>query len=99
MKKIILSLSFLFVISTWCASAQITSFPYLEVFEAGDGGRYLRKVAPLDEHEENVDGAGGPLGIHHGDPEIGFTKVGNQLRGVLAGDRPNDDHAHGFAGN
>lgn len=38
MKKIILSLSFLFVISTWFASAQITSYPYLEDFESGDGG-------------------------------------------------------------
>jgi gliding motility-associated-like protein len=38
MKKIILSLSFLFTFSIWCADAQITSYPYLEDFESGDGG-------------------------------------------------------------
>ncbi|SDR70502.1 gliding motility-associated C-terminal domain-containing protein [Formosa sp. Hel1_31_208] len=38
MKKIILSLSFLFAFSIWCADAQITSYPYLEDFESGDGG-------------------------------------------------------------
>jgi len=38
MKKIILSLAFLFTFSIWCADAQITSYPYLEDFESGDGG-------------------------------------------------------------
>ncbi|WP_460220235.1 T9SS type B sorting domain-containing protein [Psychroserpens sp. MEBiC05023] len=38
MKKILLSLSFLFAISIWCADAQITSYPYTEDFESGDGG-------------------------------------------------------------
>lgn len=46
MKKIILSLSFLFVISTWCASAQITSYPYLEDFESGDGGWVVDAASP-----------------------------------------------------
>jgi gliding motility-associated-like protein len=38
MKKLLLSLSFLFAFSIWCADAQITTFPYLEDFESGDGG-------------------------------------------------------------
>ena len=38
MKKTLLSLSFLFVCSIWCVNAQITSYPYLEDFESGDGG-------------------------------------------------------------
>ncbi|MBO6653987.1 MAG: hypothetical protein JJ928_08275, partial [Psychroserpens sp.] len=38
MKKILLSFSFLFVFSIWFVDAQITSYPYLEDFESGDGG-------------------------------------------------------------
>ncbi len=38
MKKILLSLSFLFVFSIWSVDAQVTSYPYLEDFESGDGG-------------------------------------------------------------
>ncbi|MGC1471988.1 MAG: gliding motility-associated C-terminal domain-containing protein [Psychroserpens sp.] len=38
MKKLLLSLSVLFAFSIWCADAQITTFPYLEDFESGDGG-------------------------------------------------------------
>ena len=38
MKKFLLSLSLLFVISIWSVDAQITSYPYSEDFESGDGG-------------------------------------------------------------
>ncbi|WP_298901351.1 gliding motility-associated C-terminal domain-containing protein [uncultured Psychroserpens sp.] len=38
MKKVLLSLTFLFAFSLWSASAQITSYPYAEDFESGDGG-------------------------------------------------------------
>ncbi|WP_299225205.1 gliding motility-associated C-terminal domain-containing protein [uncultured Psychroserpens sp.] len=38
MKKITLSLALLFVFSIWHANAQITSYPYFEDFESGDGG-------------------------------------------------------------
>ncbi|MFT5849066.1 fibronectin type III domain-containing protein, partial [Psychroserpens sp.] len=38
MKKILLSLSLIFIFSIWCAEAQITTYPYAEDFESGDGG-------------------------------------------------------------
>ena len=38
MKKFLLTLPFLFLFSTWCAEAQITTYPYAEDFESGDGG-------------------------------------------------------------
>ncbi|MEM5565839.1 gliding motility-associated C-terminal domain-containing protein [Psychroserpens sp. AS72] len=38
MKKFLLTLPFLFIFSIWCAEAQITTYPYLEDFESGDGG-------------------------------------------------------------
>ncbi|MEH6536665.1 MAG: gliding motility-associated C-terminal domain-containing protein [Psychroserpens sp.] len=46
MKKILLSLSFLFAFSIWCADAQITSYPYLEDFESGDGGWIIDTANP-----------------------------------------------------
>ncbi|MCK8480283.1 gliding motility-associated C-terminal domain-containing protein [Psychroserpens algicola] len=46
MKKILLSLPFLFVFSIWCADAQITSYPYLEDFESGDGGWVVDAANP-----------------------------------------------------
>ncbi|WP_047548731.1 gliding motility-associated C-terminal domain-containing protein [Psychroserpens sp. Hel_I_66] len=38
MKKFLLSFSFLFLILIHCAEAQITTYPYAEDFESGDGG-------------------------------------------------------------
>jgi gliding motility-associated-like protein len=46
MKKILLSLPFLFVFSIWCADAQITTYPYLEDFESGDGGWVVDAANP-----------------------------------------------------
>jgi gliding motility-associated-like protein len=38
MKKFLLALPFIFLFSTWCAQAQITTYPYAEDFESGNGG-------------------------------------------------------------
>ncbi|WP_028871894.1 gliding motility-associated C-terminal domain-containing protein [Psychroserpens burtonensis] len=46
MKKILLSLPFIFVFSIWCADAQITAYPYLEDFESGDGGWVVDAANP-----------------------------------------------------
>nr|WP_321233679.1 gliding motility-associated C-terminal domain-containing protein [uncultured Psychroserpens sp.] len=46
MKKILLSLPLLFAFSIWCADAQITSYPYVEDFESGDGGWVIDAANP-----------------------------------------------------
>ena len=46
MKKLLLTLPFLFIFSIWCAEAQITTFPYLEDFESGDGGWVVDAANP-----------------------------------------------------
>nr|WP_321221481.1 gliding motility-associated C-terminal domain-containing protein [uncultured Psychroserpens sp.] len=46
MKKVLLTLPFLFIFTIWCASAQITTYPYLEDFESGDGGWVIDATNP-----------------------------------------------------
>jgi gliding motility-associated-like protein len=46
MKKVLLTLPFLFIFSIWCAQAQITTYPYAEDFESGDGGWIVDAANP-----------------------------------------------------
>ncbi len=46
MKKVLLSLPLILILTIWCADAQITTYPYTEDFESGDGGWIVDTANP-----------------------------------------------------